>query len=149
MSDVFKTEGTVKAVSKKDKGWTIKVDDKWYGCWKNNISSPNKEDRVEIEYTISQDGQWNNIDKIKVISTKSRNQSNGYDPTTMLVAYAKDEVVEMLKYAEWKDAKAPSGSESIVDAFWSEANRQVWDSYEFFKNKLKGGQEENENRNNH
>jgi hypothetical protein len=122
----IRVEGTVGAVSQKEKGWSIKVNGKWFGYWKGKITKPSKGDYVALDYCVSEDGQWNNIEEITVSQTQATTAQFAREEkaTTMLVAYAKDLVV--------------AKSDLALDA----ANELIWNSYEFFSKKLKGGEQD-------
>ena len=84
-------KGIVKAV-RKDKKGVLLDNDKWYS---NKFAAEvvcNKGDEVEIAFETK--GIYNNHETIKVLSkAKGSKVSSEYDPTTMLVSYAKDLVV--------------------------------------------------------
>ena len=125
-------KGTVLAVKQREKGYSINLDDgEWYSGF--GKSSVNKGDIVEFEFEKSSDGQWNNIKKIEV-KDKAVSSNLQDKALTMLVAYAKDEVVAILGRYKPSTEDNPE----VMKALWKEANEHVWTSYNYFKEKLKG-----------
>ena len=108
MSEIFKTQGIVTAISIKDNGkFGVCLDKKdWYNGFGGFIY--NKGDEVEIEFTRNNEG-FNNIHLVKLINQKANypafkkieaSKEMSQDRITgMLVSYVKDIVIEDLLFA--------------------------------------------------
>ena len=131
------TKGTVLTVKQREKGYSINLDDgEWYsGFGKSPVS---KGDIVEFEFKVSDDGQWNNIQKIEVTdkAVPQSTQDKIEKTIGVLTSYAKDEIVAKLQYLP-KPTETQEGVD-LIEAFWDKANKHVWKSYNYFKEKLKG-----------
>ena len=123
MTEAKKIIGTVKSVSQKEKGWTINVNGIWYGYWKGKVPIPKKGDNVEFDFTTN-DAGWNNIGEFKVTGSTGQvaKEAREDKALTMLVSYAKDLVI---------------AKENLT---MDSASEVIWASYDYFRNKLQGGQ---------
>jgi len=129
------TKGTVLAVKQRENGYSVNLDDgEWYSGFGKCLA--NKGDIVDFEFKKSSDDKWNNLTKLEV---KDKAVSSGTQTQTektigVLTSYAKDEVVAKIQYLD----KLVGTDANVIEAFWKEANKHVWDSYNYFKDKLKG-----------
>ena len=136
MSTTFKVTGTVAAVKQRDKGYSLCLDNgEWYSEF--GKTKCNKGDVVEMDFEKSSDGQWNNIKSINVTTKAPLVQVPGQTSLpvsdkalTMLVSYAKDAV------NSYAGLDSSAVTEKDADKMWAMANKNVWESYNYFKEKL-------------
>lgn len=89
-------KGIVKALKKDKKGLQLE-NGKWYSNQFAAEVDCQKGDEVEVKYTVN--GNFNNYTEVKVLKKAESGKASGksYDPSTMLVSYAKDISIESMK----------------------------------------------------
>jgi hypothetical protein len=135
------TEGTVKSLRKDGKGLQLN-DGSWYSSSYFHGKLPNKGDQIELAYTLGgENNQYKNLCEVKVKQAAAFTPANQLPvfqkearedkALTMLVSYSKDIVTETMKYSCEKKL------DFDLKAVFKMANEQVWESYEYFKGRLK------------
>ena len=92
-----KTQGTVQALKKREKGYSVCINNTWYSSYEGSPEF-SKGDQIDLEYTISKDGQWKNIKSVQVLKKWENNMKEAREDKThnMLVSYAKDLMIALL-----------------------------------------------------
>ena len=121
-----KTQGIIKAVKVRDKGYSIMINSDWFSGF--GKLSFNKNDEVDIDWSFSDDGKWKNISNIKLISKgEPFKEAREEKAHLMILSYCKDQVVACIARKEELD----------INALWELAYKNVTEAYKKLKEEFK------------
>lgn len=129
------TEGIIKVVRKDKKGFQLD-DGLWYSSFKE--LDVVKGDKVAVGFEFSKNGFYKNIEELKVLvpaptfkpASFFRQETRDLKATTMLVSYAKDQVLAHMNWATINQ------KEFDMEQSWNLAIKCVMDAYNKVKREL-------------
>lgn len=128
--------GIIEAISQKEKRYSLKIGDSWYGSF--GKAPCKKGDRVSVTYKI--DGNWKNIDNLNVVEKspdivpaneipEERIEKSNEKLNSMLCSYSKDLAIAMLN-------NKAGDKLATLNSLFADTDQAIWDSYQYFLKKL-------------